>query len=76
MNNSPVTIGDVYGPNSDDYSFFHNFFSLISNLSNGSEIVRGDFNNVIDPSLDKSKNRTNKLWQSTKTIKQFMMVGD
>ena len=73
INNKPVTICSIYGPNSDDPSFFHTFFSSILNLSNCPVIIGGDFNTVIDPSLDRSNPSINKRnWQSTETIKQFM----
>lgn len=71
INNNPITIVCIYGPNSDDSSFFHNLFSSISNLSFCPVIIGGDFNTVINPSLDKSKT-PRKHWQSTKTIEQFM----
>jgi len=58
VNSNPITIGNIYGPNSDDPSFFHNFFSSISNNSNCPIIIGGDFNTVIDPSIDRSNNIT------------------
>lgn len=71
INNNPITIGNIYGPNSDDPSFFSNLFSSLSNLSSGPIIIGGDYNTVINPSLDRSKH-TGKSWQSSKTIKEFM----
>lgn len=54
-------------------SFFHNFFSTISNYSNSPIIIGGNFNTVINPSVDRSSTSYNKcIWHSTKTIKQFM----
>jgi len=36
-------------------------------------IIAGDFNSILDPSIDRSGNPGNKpIWQSTLTIKQFM----
>lgn len=73
INNNQVTIGNVYGPNNDDPSFFLNFFNTISNVSNCPVIIGGDFNTTINPTLDKSnKITTNRTWQSSDTIKQFM----
>lgn len=71
INNNPITIGNIYGPNSDDPSFFSNVFSSLSNLSSCPIIIGGDYNTVINPTLDRSKH-TSKFWQSSKTIKQFM----
>lgn len=64
INNNPLTIGNIYGPNSDNPSFFNNFFSSIALNSNGAIIIGGDFNTVINTSNDRSN--------TTDTIKQFM----
>lgn len=71
INNNPVTITSIYGPNLDNPAFFHTFFSSISNFSNGPVIIGGDFNTVIDPSLDRSASNK-RHWQSTDTIIQSM----
>lgn len=73
INNSPVTIGSLYGPNTDDPSFFQTFFSSISNFSNCPVIIAGDFNTVLDPTIDRCNSLGNKrIWKSAETIKQFM----
>lgn len=72
INNSPITIGNVYGPNSDDPAFFQSFFSAISNMTDCLVTIT-DFNTILDPSMDYSENSKSKqIWQSTSTIKQFM----
>jgi len=67
-------IGNLYGPNTDDPSFFfQTFFSSVSNLSNCPVIIAGDFNTVLDTAIDRFNSSSNKrIWQSTETIKQFM----
>lgn len=72
INNTPITICSVYGPNVDDPIFFHNMFSLLYNHSNSPIIVAGDFNTVLDPFIDRSSNKNNKTWQFSETIKKFM----
>lgn len=73
INNAPITIANIYGPNTDDASFFQNVFSTLSNHSHCPIILAGDFNTVLDPTLDKSDRLKNKrICNSTKTIKQFM----
>ena len=73
VNNNPVTIASIYGPNIDNPAFFHNFFSSLSSLSHCPVIIGGDFNTTIDPSIDKTYNPANKRpWQSTAVINQFM----
>lgn len=52
---------------------FHNFFHFLSNISNGPLIIGGDFDTTLDPAVNRSnKIKTNRIWQSTSTIKQFM----
>lgn len=73
IDNNPITIGNIYGPNSDDPTFFQSFFSAISDLTDCPVIIAGDFNTVLDPSIDRSGNLRNKpIWKSTSIIKQFM----
>ena len=73
IDNSPITMANIYGPNSDDPAFFQSFFSAISNMTDCPVIIAGDFNTVLDPSKDRSNNSKSKLTrQSTSTIKQFM----
>lgn len=47
-------IANVCGPNNDDFPFFHTFFSSFNNLPDSCLIIRGDFNTVIDHTIDKS----------------------
>ncbi len=73
INNSPVTIGNLYGPNTDDPSFFQTFLSSISNFSNCPVIIAGDFNTVLDSTIDRPNSLGNKsIWKSAETIKLFM----
>lgn len=53
FNNKILTIANIYGPNTDDPQFFHNFFSSIANVPQSAIIIGGDFNTVIDPTQDK-----------------------
>ena len=46
INNTDFTIANLYGPNSDDPSFFHTFFSTLDNFSDTKIIIGGDFNTV------------------------------
>lgn len=67
--NHNLTIVNVYGPNDDDPSFFHNLFSIIQGSSN--IIIGGDFNTVLNPDKDRSTAKY-KNWQTTDTINQYM----
>lgn len=70
INNKLFTIANLYGPNNDDPSFYHTFFSQITNYtSNSITIIGGDFNTVLNPSSQSGKSR---ISQSSKVIKEYM----
>lgn len=67
--NTEMTIANIYGPNTDNDEIFHKVFSIVSTFPQSKIIIGGDFNTVLNPSLDKS----------TDTIKQYMIelgLGD
>lgn len=71
LNHTTFTLANIYGPNNDDPSFFHNLFSILSNSNN--LIIAGDFNTVINPTIDRSSTSGNlRNWHSTDIIKQYM----
>uniref|UniRef100_A0A3Q2WJ08 Endonuclease/exonuclease/phosphatase domain-containing protein n=1 Tax=Haplochromis burtoni TaxID=8153 RepID=A0A3Q2WJ08_HAPBU len=49
-----VFIGCVYGPNSEDVSFFPNLLTHVSAIASPYLVLGGDFNCVPDPRVDKS----------------------
>lgn len=53
----PVTLLNVYGPNTDDPKFFREVFDLIPDLSTTNLIMGGDFNCYLDPYLDRLSSR-------------------
>lgn len=72
LNNNQLTIGNIYGPNTDNPSFFQNFFATLSENTNNTVIIGGDFNTVINHSLDRSNNSTtNRTTKSTNIITQY-----
>ena len=52
IDNTPLTIANLYGPNNDDPSFFHGFFSILNGLPSSELIIGGDFNTILDPTMD------------------------
>ena len=50
---SKMTIGNMYGPNSDDVSTFQNFISALSTYSNELIILGGDWNFCMNPNIDR-----------------------
>ena len=73
LKNIEFCIANVYGPNIDDPSFFHNFFSILSAHSDKTLIVGGDLNIVLNPQIDKvSKTSNSNPGESADTVKQYM----
>lgn len=73
INNTPLTIVNLYGPNNDDPSFFQKIFSILNKLPSSDLIIGGDFTTILDPTIDKSNSTGNiKTPQSTIVIKQYM----
>lgn len=71
INNTPFTLVNVYGPNNDDPLFFHTLFATLQDKAN--ILLAGDFNTVINPSLDRSNPTVNtRHTHSSDTIKQYM----
>lgn len=63
----------IYGPNNEDPSFFHNFFSILNNLPSSDLIRGGDHNTTLDPTIDKQNTTgNNTTHQSTAILKQYM----
>lgn len=56
--NIPIILVNAYAPNWDDSSFISKLFSLIPDLDTHRLILAGDFNTVIDPSMDRSCPKT------------------
>lgn len=68
IDNNPLTIANLYGPNNDDPSFFHSFFSILKNLPSSDLIIGGDFNTTLDPTIDKSNVTGNRTHKSTTVL--------
>ena len=72
INHKPFTIVNLYGPNNDDLSYYHTFFSQITNhTSNSITTVGGDFKTVLNPSIDRlSQSGNSRISQSSTAIKK------
>ena len=69
--NKKITISNIYGPNSDNPSFFNTFFSTLQESTD--IIIGGNFNTVINPTTDRSSTAGNlRSWHSTELLKQYM----
>lgn len=70
INGQPVTIGNIYGPNEDDPSFFYKLFSSLDKIPHCPIILGGDFNKVIDKSIDRTIN--SGTMRATEALKMCM----
>ena len=50
---------NIYTPNQDDPTFFHNIKAIGNNVESDYIIICGDFNLVMDPALDSFNYRNN-----------------
>ena len=53
INNNPVTLVNIYGPNNDNGIFFSELHRLLNEYGEEPFILGGDFNTVLNPKLDK-----------------------
>lgn len=67
--NLPVVLVNVYAPNWDNPRFFKDLFSRIPESGTHQLIFGGDFNTVLQPSLDRSKIQTDPPSNSALIIK-------
>ena len=65
-----MTLSNIYGPNNDDPIFFEHIYESIENLPNDNRIVVGDFNNIMNPLLDKQGGRPDHSNTKARAITQ------
>uniref|UniRef100_A0AAX7VU45 exodeoxyribonuclease III n=1 Tax=Astatotilapia calliptera TaxID=8154 RepID=A0AAX7VU45_ASTCA len=71
--NKKLCIVSIYGPNVDEPSFFHGFFSALSEHLECTLILGGDLNLGLNEEMDRlNTTGTQRNWQSTNIIKQYM----
>ena len=54
LNETEITLINIYGPNNDDPTFFQKLESFCAEKEENNFIIGGDFNLVMDPDVDKS----------------------
>ena len=67
-----IILVNVYAPNCDNSTFFRKMFMTIPKIDNGFLILGGDFNLVLNSTLDGSSNVTQNLSRSAKVVTDFM----
>lgn len=49
----PLTLLNIYGPNTNDPNFYKKVFDLLPDGNNSNIIIGGDLNGYLDPYLDR-----------------------
>ena len=76
INNSRVTLCNVYAPNEDDSDFFLDLTSKIEQIGNSYQILGGDFNLVLDLNKDKKGGRLQTHENSRQLLLAWMEDND
>ena len=76
LDNKQLWLVNLYGPNNDDPSFFENIYKNLSTLQAtlDSIIIVGDFNTVLNTSMDRKGNHTTNY--HPQALKEIMNVMD
>ena len=69
---NPVILVNLYAPNCDDCNFFEKLFLTIPKIDNGYLIIGGDFNLVLDVTLDRSSTNPQSPSRSAGVVSDFM----
>ena len=72
MSDTIITLINVYAPNNDDPEFFINLFSMLSKHENADIIIGGDFNFVMDTSMDATNKDRKNNYKVERIVKEFM----
>lgn len=67
-----VILVNLYAPNCDDSNFFERLFLTIPKIDHGYLVVGGDFNLVLDATLDRSSTNPQRLSRSAGVVNDFM----
>ena len=71
-----ITLANLYAPNEDSPNFFLEVIEHIENLPNDNRIIAGDFNLVLNTSIDKSGGRLLTHERSKETLELWMQETD
>lgn len=58
INSFPISLLNIYGPNSEDPTFFHTFFELLPEDGSSNIFIGGDFNCYLDSFLDRTSSKS------------------
>nr|CAB3264531.1 pol-like protein [Phallusia mammillata] len=72
IGNRNLTIANIYGPNNDNPDFFNIFFTRLISAADGDMIVGGDFNVILNSTLDKNRGPPHANKNSRVTVQAYM----
>ena len=72
INDKSFVIGSIYAPTKDEPAFFDSLFSVIANFFHTDLILAGDWNVVLNDTLDKDGGPQNVNKNSKEKIKSYM----
>ena len=76
LNGERMLISSIYGPNRDDPEFFVNLFNKIDETGEARKIVGGDFNLILDNSIDRRGEGMHKHENARKTVVNSLEILD
>ena len=76
LNEKPITILNIYGPNKDDISLFKLLESTLLENDEKTYIIGGDFNTVLNSELDKKNGNPNHHHKCRDTLLEIMKVSN
>jgi len=74
INSLPITLLNIYGPNTDEPNFFRKVFDLLPDDGDSNIIIAGDFNCYLDPFLDRLSTRPAPEIASVKLLNNLLKV--
>ena len=75
-NGQSIVFINIYAPNEDNPSFFEQAFEKISNIQADHFIMGGDFNKILDSSMDRKSKTGSNVTKASDTINQFIENND
>ncbi len=76
LNNTTLTLINIYGPNNDDLHFFATVEKTITENSSETMILGGDFNNVLNYELDKLNGNSSTIKKCSSKINDIITNND
>ena len=74
-NDKPITLINIYGPNNDDITLFNKLHEYLSENEDRTFIIGGDFNTVLDTTLDKINGRNDTHVKCREKLKSIIAVN-